>query len=407
MRAIFLLLPALCAAQDFVQRGFLDYRGLAFPQTTPTDDAHFTGDAMFRYEIEKSLFGNLRLMGATETRIDTHRQIERRFFVNWSDRTLKRPAFSIRRLSFLYSRRRVTIEAGKQAIRWGKADILNPTDRFAPRDFLSVVDNEFLPVSAARVIYEGKSDSFEIVFQPRFTPSRTPLVNRRWTVIPEQFSGISIQDLGSRVPGGPQVGARWNHLGKNFEGSISFYEGYNHLPLIDGQLLSGTPGAVVLTAQRYYPQLRLYGADAAIPLRWFAVKAEAGYFTSTAPEADEYVIYVLQLERQIGELSIVAGYAGEVITKRRNPFGFAPDRGLAKAFLGRAAYTIDPESSVALEYAVRQNGNGVWIRAEYSRSLAQNWRVTAGATIVRGDPEDFLGQYRRNSHASVGIRYSF
>ena len=38
----------------------------------------------------------------------------------------------------------ITVVAGKQFIRWGKADILNPTDRFAPRDFMEVVDNEFL-----------------------------------------------------------------------------------------------------------------------------------------------------------------------------------------------------------------------------------------------------------------------
>ena len=39
---------------------------------------------------------------------------------------------------------RSTIEVGRQLVRWGKADILNPTDRFAPRDFLNVVHNEYL-----------------------------------------------------------------------------------------------------------------------------------------------------------------------------------------------------------------------------------------------------------------------
>ncbi len=34
-------------------------------------------------------------------------------------------------------------------IRWGRADILNPTDRFAPRDFMNVIDPDFLPVLAS------------------------------------------------------------------------------------------------------------------------------------------------------------------------------------------------------------------------------------------------------------------
>jgi D-serine dehydratase len=39
---------------------------------------------------------------------------------------------------------------GKQFVRWGKADIVTPTDHFAPRDFLGVIDNEFLPVTGVR-----------------------------------------------------------------------------------------------------------------------------------------------------------------------------------------------------------------------------------------------------------------
>jgi hypothetical protein len=403
-RALLLFFPSLCLAQDFVQRGYLDFNSYIYPQIVLNDSAHFVGEALFRYELEKSLFRRFRLSGATETRIDTHHQVERRFYVNWSDRAPQRPAFSIRRLSFIYNKGRFTAEAGKQLIRWGKADILNPTDRFAPRDFLAVVDSDILSVTAARGIYEGKSNSFEVVVQPRFTPSRTPLVNQRWTVIPEQFQDVAIRDLGSRLPGGPQFGARWNHLGKGFETSLSFYEGHNHLPNIDGSFdLVGQTAQV----QRWFPQLRLYGADADVPLRWFTVKAEAGHFTTTSPDTDEYVIYVLQGERQFGELSLIGGYAGEWVIERRNLFQFAPDRGFAKAFLGRVGYTIDARRSVAMEYVIRQNGDGVWVRSEYSQTFGQHWRATVGFTIIRGEPEDFLGQYRRNSHASINLRYSF
>jgi hypothetical protein len=27
--------------------------------------------------------------------------------------------------------------------------------------------------------------------------------------------------------------------------------------------------------------------------------------------------------------------------------------------------------------------------------------------LIRGDPDDFLGQYRRNSHLTATLRYSF
>ncbi len=67
---------------------------------------------------------------------------------------------------------RLTAEVGRQFVRWGKADILNPTDRFAPRDFAAtVVDADFLGVTAARVTYDTGTNTIDLVWQPWFTPS--------------------------------------------------------------------------------------------------------------------------------------------------------------------------------------------------------------------------------------------
>ena len=158
---------------------------------------------------------------------------------------------------------------------------------------------------------------------------------------------------------------------------------------------------------RTYPELRLYGADAAVPLRWFTVKTEAAYYTSPDRQQDNYVIYVLQFERQIKELSIVAGYAGDAITARTPTLQFSPELGFARAVLAHAQYTIDTNRSVAVDAAVRQNGQGSWLRTEYSQAFGQHWRATAGYSWIRGDDSDFLGQYHRNSFALLALRYSF
>jgi hypothetical protein len=391
------------SAQTFTQRGFIDFRNLLYPQDALNDSGNYVGEALLRYEASAQLAPGLRLNGGIDARTDTHRQTERSARLDWQDRKLLRPAFSVRRLSAVYNRGRFTLEAGKQFIRWGKADILNPTDRFAPRDFLTVVDNDFLGVPAVRATYEAGSTTIDAVWQVRFVPSRIPLVNQRWTVTPEELQYVPIYDFGSRFPGGPGLGMRINHIGRGFEASVSFFDGNHYLPLIETQVYP-TP---VIGIQRYFPHLRTYGADAAIPLRWLTVKGEAAWFSSKTPTADEYVLYVIQLERQTGEWVLVGGYAGEYVTNRRNPLDFAPDRGLADAFLGRASYTIDTNRSIAFEAAVRQNGDGVWVKAEYTQAFGQHWRATAGFTLIRGELTDFLGQYRRNSHGLVSLRYSF
>lgn len=150
------------------------------------------------------------------------------------------------------------------------------------------------------------------------------------------------------------------------------------------------------------------GGDAAFPLRWLTLKGEAAHFSSSDRRADRYVLYVIQLERQAGEWFFVGGYAGEVVTENgTQPGNFAPDRGVAKTLLGRAGYTIDANRNVAFETAARQNGKGTWGKFEYSQAFGQHWRLTGEFTLIRGGLEDFLGQYRRNSHAAVVVRYSF
>lgn len=396
-----------CFAQTYTQRGFLETRGTFYPREASNDSANGVGESMFRYEGFYKPATALQFAGAVDLRIDTHRQVDRDLKLSWSDRELQRPLAEVRRLSALYHRGPITFEAGKQFVRWGKTDILTPTDRFAPRDFLEVVDNDFLPITAARLTYEKGSNTLDVVWSPRFTPSRIPLPNQRWVVPPAIPEGIRVIDGGSDFPAGSQAGARWNHAG-TVEYAFSLYQGFNHLPSFRTIFQAPVVFPIQLRIQRFYPKMFMAGGDVAIPTPWMTVKAEAAQFSSSDPDADEYILYVLQLERQAGEWFFVGGYAGEDITDRgTSPAGFAPDRGLTKTFLGRAGYTIDTNRSIAFEGAVRQNGDGTWLKFEYSHATGQHWRTTASFTLIRGNAGDFLGQYNKNSHAILILRYSF
>jgi hypothetical protein len=418
-----LAVPAFCppaTAQTFASRGFADARVFLYPQAAPGDPTRVVGEALARYEPAWKPASWLRVNGTFDARIDTHDQVERRWFIDWQDRGVRRPPFSIRRLSAVVSRGGLSVEIGKQFIRWGKADVLNPTDRFAPRDFLSVVDDDFLGVTGARAIYESGGTTIDAVWVPHFTPSRIPLFDQRWVVLPLQGSSplIPIIDAGSRFPSGSQAGVRWNRSGAGYEFSLSFYNGYNHLPLIDASLLLAPFRAQVTRA---YPQMRMYGGDFALPNRWATFKGEIGYFTSRTPEADQYGIYVLQLERQAGEWLLVGGYAGDFLTRSgvapalasgpgvppQVEVPFAADRGLARAFLGRASLSLDVNSSLAFQAAVRRSGDAVWLQAQYSRACGGHVRATLEGNLIRGSATDFLGQYRRNSNVNLALRYSF
>ncbi len=388
------VLAAACGhGQSFTQRGSLDVTSFTYPESAPSDSGHIVAGALLRYEAFYKFSPKFRMTAGVDFRADTHRQVAREIDFSWADRQTQQAALAMRRLSVTYTDGPLTIEAGKQFIRWGRADVLSPTDRFAPQDFSNVVQTDYLSVTGVRATVGGKSDTLELVWVPLFTPSRTPLLNQRWVVLPQ---GIPFTDGGARYPGGLQFGARWNHTGAA-DYSLSYFDGFSHLPLYEPSL----------TLQRFYPQMRMYGGDFAIPLSRVTIKGEAGYFTSTTKQADEYLLYVIQLERQQGEWSFTGGYAGEVVTDHRNILNFAPDRGLSRSFLGRAAYTLDANRSFAIETAIRQNGKGVYGKFIYSQAFGQHVRATAGAALIGGDDSDFLGQYRRNWYLMFGLRYSF
>ena len=92
-------------------------------------------DLMAREEVFVKPAAWLQFAGGLDLRQNTHDQVDNSWHVDFTDRGTMRPAISVRRLSATIARGPFTVDLGKQFIRWGKADIVTPTDRFAPRDF--------------------------------------------------------------------------------------------------------------------------------------------------------------------------------------------------------------------------------------------------------------------------------
>jgi hypothetical protein len=381
--ALLLCLPSVLRAQTFSHRGFVEGRGSWFPQEAVNDPVQIVGDLLAREELFFKPQPWVQFSGGLDFRANSHDQVEDEWRIDWQDRGILRPRVAVRRLTATLSGGGFTLDAGKQFIRWGRTDILNPTDRFAPRDYLNVIDNEFLPVRGVRASQRLGSQIVEAVWIPELTPSRTPLLDQRWTVVPPEAQDVTFVDQGSIFPEDHQFGVRWRHTGASTELSLSYFDGLNHLPNIIGSSV----GESVVEVTRTYPDIRTYGGDVAVPSRLFTFKGEAAYFTSPSSTSEEY--------------------AGESVPKTNDSLPFAPDRGTAKSFIGRAAYTVNPNRTVAIEGAIRQTLAGVYVKGEYSEALGQYLRFTLVGVGIAGEDDDFLGQYHRNSHVSGTLRFSF
>ncbi len=308
------------SAQALSQRGYVETRGQFFFQEAPNDPEQQVGDVLLRQDVFLKLKAAewLRLGAGLDLRANSHDQVEDEWRLDFADRSILRPRAAVRRLTATITTGRLTLDIGKQFIRWGRADILNPTDRLAPRDYLNVIDTEFLPVLGARAVIQSGSENFEVVFVPRLTPSRLPLIDQRWTVLPPEAAGITLVDLGNEFPEKTQQGVRWNHVGGRVEGSLSFFDGLQNLPNIRVDAIDETTAGLT----RLYPKVRTYGGDVAIPTSVVTLKGEAAYLQSPDEQNNDYVLYVIEFERQVGEWVFDGGYTGEVLVNDRGAVPF-------------------------------------------------------------------------------------
>jgi hypothetical protein len=394
----------LVHAQGFSQRGFVEIGGSFYPQTFPIDPTRGIGGILVQYEPKWRPKPWFTLSGSFDVYMASHQQVAPGLHFDWQDRLLQRSTFSVRELAAVFTKAHFTITLGKQFIRWGEADFLNPTDQFAPTDLLNLVDQEVLPVTAVRVRYGRGNNNFNFVWQPGFTPARIPLVNQRWTFLPPAYYYYDVIDKGSMLPGRSSFGIRWGHSAARYEYSLSYYNGFNCFPDFNDHVEAAVSR---VTFSRVYPTLRLYGGDLTVPLSQFTFKAEGAYYTSSTKNQDEYVLYLLQVERQIHELWVMFGYVGEVVTAQGDALQYPGQRGFARGFISNLFYTIDSNRTLTLDMFIRQNGASSLVIPAYSQSLREHWRATVGFAWLRGEPSDFLGQYHRNSFVSAGLRYSF
>jgi len=391
------------AAQALSERGYVEARGQFFFQEAPNDPERQVGDVLLRQDVFLKAADWLRLGAGLDLRANSHDQVEDEWRLDFEDRSILRPRAAVRRLTATITAGHLTLDVGKQFIRWGRADILNPTDRLAPRDYLNVIDTEFLPVLGARAVIQSGAENFEVVYVPRLTPSRLPLINQRWAVLSPEAAALTFVDLGHDIPNRSQQGVRWNHVGGRVEGSLSFFDGLQNLPNIEGAPIDEMSATLI----RRYPEVRSYGGDIAIPTSVVTLKGEAAYLASPDQQNNDYVLYVIEFERQVGEWVFDGGYTGEILVTDRGAFRFAPDSGVAKSIIGRVAYTLGPRRSLAIEGAARQSGDGFYVKGEFSQAFGQHWRATFTGVGIAGQDSDFLGQYHRNSHAAIALRFSY
>ncbi|MGN6150966.1 MAG: hypothetical protein ACTHOH_03015 [Lysobacteraceae bacterium] len=170
---------------------------------------------------------------------------------------------------------RVDLRIGRQKVRWGKADGLNPGDFFTPIDYtvlLPLEDDRYLSVPAIRAdVHLDDTDSLSLVAAKDVAPTRIP-----WP----RPSPVPLRTVD---PEGWQLGARWQHTGERLDWSISVFHGSATVPLLSA------PAAGATTFVRDHARIDGIGADLARSVGAYGLRAEAACQRPHARDARQTV----------------------------------------------------------------------------------------------------------------------
>jgi hypothetical protein len=160
------------------------------------------------------------------------------------------------------------LRIGQQKVRWGKADGINPTDFFTPSDYtvlLPLEEDRYRAIPAVRAdVAIGDASSVSFVLSPNFTRSELP-----W----EDLPGVEVSENEPSGSHQPQYGVRWSHTGSRFDWSLSAFNGFETLPVLD--FVEMEAGA--LRYERNYPDVHGFGADLAFTVGQWGLRAELAY----------------------------------------------------------------------------------------------------------------------------------
>ena len=243
---------------------------------------------------------------------------------------------------------------------------------------------------------------------PFFTPSRMPLLDQRWT----PCSGASVELRGivegaraaARLAG---RGALESHGRRATSGRCRTSTATTTCPTI-ARDASPLPNPRCRASRSSVRTRRLPAhADdrrrrARCRRAGSTIKGEAAYFIvvlaaggrlravrDPARAPDRRVVAGRRLRRRSGDRAARASWCSRPIAAAR-----------AIVRRPRRLHASTPIAASAIEASCGRTAEASTSRASSRRAYGPHWRTTVTGAVIGGDADDFLGQYRRNSHVS-------
>lgn len=307
------------------------------------------------------------------------------------------------------------LRLGKQIVKWGRADTINPTDNLTPSDYTLLYpedDDLKSGIPAAKATYNAGGYALTGIWLPRFQPSRIPLPIPR---------ARTREVLPARTWEHGEYAFKIDQSGGTVDWSLSYFDGYDPMPDL------GVTDRVTLT----YPRIRTVGGDFASTAGKYGLRGEAAYlFTPDRSGEDPFrknpfFFYVLGVDRTYGEnLYLNFQFIQRIVTNFRDPHrGGDPmlrEVAVTGAVLNNQIDEVTNSLSLKIQYkmfyeTLKAEASAIYnitrsdylIRPRVYYAITDRYSVVCGGDLYRGRKESFFGLLKDNSLAFVEFRAGF
>jgi hypothetical protein len=314
------------------------------------------------------------------------------------------------------SRGAFELRGGWQIFAWGRADGINPTDNLTPRKLTFLTrdtEDQRFGTPALRGTWFSGPISMNLIWLPGFDASEMP-----W---PKQAPDRHDVDPSNRTA---QWATRLELVRGDFEGSISYFDGYDVLPS-QAIMTSSSPQILVI-----HDRLKIAGADFAKTFGRVVLRSELAH-TETAA-AHPGAVFVKQPqwyvvaggERSFGEyLDINLQYYYRHVDGEATPYGLpAAAQSIARVFAVTAQQYDRIDHGLTLRLAdqwlnetLEASVSGVLslerraflLRPVIKYRATDAWTISIGAEVFRGDDRTLYGFLKSNSTSYIELRWGF
>ncbi|PUA27843.1 MAG: hypothetical protein B0W54_15055 [Cellvibrio sp. 79] len=291
-----------------------------------------------------------------------------------------------------------SLRLGRQIIAWGRADRINPTDYFSPRDFTLLVpedDEQRRGIDAALAQYHLNDSNRLSLVIARFEPHKMPQ-----GLLP---AGI----VRSAEPDDAEVAVKYDHIGNLFDWSVSYYDGYDRFSRYRlAQYVNDLPRIYA-----DYESLSTWGFDTAAAAGSWTLRTELTHSTQERTQTGDEISITRAIvgvdhdfldtaninvqwfsnHREHTSRIPIAIYQ-EGLDRLNSEFGFH-DQGVTLRLSNRF---LNEQLKIELAAILDTQNQSYVIRPRLTYALNDQIKITAGADAFSGIEQSYFGVRENN-----------